>query len=734
MVSRHVLELCTSSTTLASELAKQPNQPVSRVAKHLSRHRGATLKQHTNVPLEDDGADELGTVAKCGAFPYRPSNLFLQVYRNVLHALDIHPLAGVVSPPLLGSSGVVPLSIVSVIPDIMRHYADLIVRAEAEILFATNYWEPSASSNIIADSLRKLSKRVEARGGEKVVMKLMYDRGNLKQVVKHRVLVDPAYWSRIGLPTEEEIPGVALEVINYHRPLLGTFHAKYLVADRRVACLNSNNVQDRPNVEMMVQLEGPIVDSIYDMALLCWSNIMNPPLPLLSKSPTYPDVYKFQKDNVDLKYIDPEAMSRATRAYLKEQHAINEAQDTQSDPQRCSSMDAVTAEKRRSDLIARHPSMRVPSLPKDEDTGLLDSETKVRRSEIPESHPNVTAPSRSDDATPNANGSARDRVSDESGESRTLDHDSGMTNNNDRSSTADAPILPDARAIDHQAAAQDDTWSDFRPHILHELHQPVPMAIVNRCPTGTPGHFPVRRFPQDIAWLSAMRYAQKSVLIQTPTFNASPIVSSTLDACRRGVQVTLYLDLGFNDQGEMIPFQGGTNEEVVHRMYTALNAEGNGAERHLDVFWYTGKDQTRPLNAAMKKRNCHGASPRRLVCPRGSCAARYLMLMEWNAFKFMAVDDQIAIVGSGNQDTQSWFHSQEVNVMVDSPELVGEWLRGIDANQNTRLYGRVSNKDGIWRNADGEVIQASGVAASSLFKRLKGLYNVMGRIGGTRGV
>ena len=32
------------------------------------------------------------------------------------------------------------------------------------------------------------------------------------------------------------------------------------------------------------------------------------------------------------------------------------------------------------------------------------------------------------------------------------------------------------------------------------------------------------------------------------------------------VRVTLYLDLGFNDQLEMIPFQGGTNEEVVHRI------------------------------------------------------------------------------------------------------------------------------------------------------------------------
>jgi hypothetical protein len=84
--------------------------------------------------------------------------------------------------------------------------------------------------------------------------------------------------------------------------------------------------------------------------------------------------------------------------------------------------------------------------------------------------------------------------------------------------------------------------------------------------------------------------------------------------------VTLYLDLGFNDQGEMIPFQGGTNEEVVHKMYTKLNAEGNGAEKRLEVFWYTGKDHTKPLNAAMKKRNCHGASSRVSVDTKSSRA------------------------------------------------------------------------------------------------------------------
>jgi hypothetical protein len=71
--------------------------------------------------------------------------------------------------------------------------------------------------------------------------------------------------------------------------------------------------------------------------------------------------------------------------------------------------------------------------------------------------------------------------------------------------------------------------------------------------------------------------------------------------------------------------------------------------------------------------------------------------------------------------------------MVDSPELVCSWLRGINANQNTSLYGRVSDRDGIWRSEDGEVIQASGVAASSFIKRMQGLWKVVARVRGTGG-
>jgi hypothetical protein len=68
--------------------------------------------------------------------------------------------------------------------------------------------------------------------------------------------------------------------------------------------------------------------------------------------------------------------------------------------------------------------------------------------------------------------------------------------------------------------------------------------------------------------------------------------------------------------------------------------------------------------------------------------------------------------------------------MIDSPELVSEWLHGIDANQNTRQYGRVSDRDGVCRGKDGKAIQASGVTASSFVKKLKGVGTMIAKVSG----
>lgn len=99
----------------------------------------------------------------------------------------------------------------------------------------------------------------------------------------------------------------------------------------------------------------------------------------------------------------------------------------------------------------------------------------------------------------------------------------------------------------------------------------------------------------------------------------------------------------------------------------------------------------------------------------------------------MAVDGQVTMVGNGNQDTQSWFHSQEVNLLIDSEELTREWLNGIDANQNTRRYGRVDTKDGVWRAPDGKAVQSSGTKKAGPFGGLKGIASAYRRATGHGG-
>ncbi len=192
-------------------------------------------------------------------------------------------MIGMTSPPLMGSYGVVPLTIIAPLPDICRHMSNCIARAEKEVFLATNYWQSSDASTLITNALKELSRRAGERG-EKAIVKIMYDRGNAKQVVdNHQIVsVDEFIGKNVRLPHPDDIPHVDLQVVNYHRPVFGTFHSKYMVVDRKIAILSSNNIQDNDNLEMMTHIEGPIVDSFYDMSLCSWYKELKPPLPCLN--------------------------------------------------------------------------------------------------------------------------------------------------------------------------------------------------------------------------------------------------------------------------------------------------------------------------------------------------------------------------------------------------------------------------------------------------------------------
>ena len=179
-------------------------------------------------------ADELDLAAQFGRFPHRPSELFLKLFHNALCTLRRDPLCGCVSPSLIGSSGVIPLTIISTIPDIMQHYYHCIVHAEKEVLLATNFWEKSGSVNVIGKALRNLSKRA-GRENRQVIVKLMIDHPTVENIRHFHSRLPVSKWPDYDIPLPEEIPHLSLEVINYHRLIMGTFHAKFMIVDRRLA-------------------------------------------------------------------------------------------------------------------------------------------------------------------------------------------------------------------------------------------------------------------------------------------------------------------------------------------------------------------------------------------------------------------------------------------------------------------------------------------------------------------
>jgi len=151
----------------------------------------------------------------------------------------------------------------------MRHYYHVIVHAQKEILFATMYWEKSESANIIGKAFRDLSKRAGFENRH-VIIKLMIDHPTISNAFHFHYIIPPSKWSYYDIPSPEEIPNISLEVHNYHCIIMGTFHSKFLIVDRKLVLLNSNNIQDRPNLEMMSHFEGDIVNSFYDTFLISW--------------------------------------------------------------------------------------------------------------------------------------------------------------------------------------------------------------------------------------------------------------------------------------------------------------------------------------------------------------------------------------------------------------------------------------------------------------------------------
>ena len=81
----------------------------------------------------------------------------------------------------------------------------------------------------------------------------------------------------------------------------------------------------------------------------------------------------------------------------------------------------------------------------------------------------------------------------------------------------------------------------------------------------------------------------------------------------------------------------------------------------------------------------------------------------------MIVDEHVGIQGNGNQDTQSWFHSMEVNIMIDSYEICRDWLDQLKRNQSKS-----------WLASNCLYVRLMTIRHPSLWTRLAGGWHLAG--------
>jgi len=194
--------------------------------------------------------------------------------------------------------------------------------------------------------------------------------------------------------------------------------------------------------------------------------------------------------------------------------------------------------------------------------------------------------------------------------------------------------------------------------VLHPRHVELPLLYLPRVPNA---NLFVNRDdnPQDQAWIKAMELAEKKVIIMSPNFTAKQILSMTLDTVRRGVQVLVVTSFEYQDQLEFVyPFNEGSDKAAVDKMYADLQNLDPAAVKNLNVCWFLGKRVQPPKPA--KNEMAHA--------------------------KFMAVDDEFVIFGSGNQESQSWFHSREANVLVDDAKATKKILDALFEPQQTLTH------------------------------------------------
>jgi hypothetical protein len=118
-VSDKIYRFYTSLASVSSELAKDVSQKRAHIAKRLYGEQHLSVTEHSpSHSRKPPSPTNIQRARECGNWgDNQPSELFLQFFHNALCSLEYDPLAGMVSPSLMGSNGVLPVTVIVPVPD-----------------------------------------------------------------------------------------------------------------------------------------------------------------------------------------------------------------------------------------------------------------------------------------------------------------------------------------------------------------------------------------------------------------------------------------------------------------------------------------------------------------------------------------------------------------------------------------------------------------------------------------
>ncbi|KAF2812130.1 uncharacterized protein BDZ99DRAFT_383036 [Mytilinidion resinicola] len=168
--------------------------------------------------------------------------------------------------------------------------------AESEIIFITCFWARSSSLSQLANTLRALSIKAQARGGWKLRVRIGLSSLSLFQKIfqPHTITgqtYTPSTWVKtLGLPSPAELGGLDLEIKSVFLLPFSVMHPKFIIVDRKRVFLPSCNVSWESWFEGCIELSGLVVSQFVRFWLEFWSSNEHerslPPPP----SPPHPSV------------------------------------------------------------------------------------------------------------------------------------------------------------------------------------------------------------------------------------------------------------------------------------------------------------------------------------------------------------------------------------------------------------------------------------------------------------